>query len=118
MLSGKILPVSIIVGLLLVSCVRQESAPAPASESTLTPSVIVADELFARKCATCHGGRRQGMYDLGGSLIPQSLAERSDSVLKQTISGGIPYTAMPSFKNTLSPEEIDALVQFIKYTSP
>lgn len=58
------------------------------------------------------------MYGLGGSLTPQSLAERSDSVLKQTISGGIPYTAMPSFKNTLSPEELDALVQFIKYTSP
>ena len=118
MLSWKILPVITIVGLLLVSCVRQESTPAPAPEPTLTPSVVVAEELYARNCATCHGGSRQGMYDLGGSLTPQSLAERSDSVLKQTISGGIPYTAMPSFKNTLSPEEIDALVQFIKYTSP
>ena len=118
MLSGKILPVIIIVGLLLVSCVRQESTPAPAPEPTLTPSVVVPEELYAHNCATCHGGSRQGMYDLGGSLTPQSLAARSDAMINQTISEGIPYTAMPSFKNTLSPEELDALVQFIKYISP
>jgi mono/diheme cytochrome c family protein len=69
-------------------------------------------------CVPCHGESRHGVYGSGGALTPESLAGRSDVAIKETISQGIPYTAMPAFKPALSPEEIDALLQLIKYTSP
>ena len=118
MLYWKSLPVIIIVGLLLMSCGEQESAPTRTPVPTSTPPVVVAEELYAGKCALCHGEKRYGIFSSGGALTLQSLAARSDTVVKETILEGIPYTAMPPFKNTLNPEEIDAIIQFIKYTSP
>ncbi len=110
--------------MLLASCRGPEvnpipvPTPRPATPPSSTPLAIDASKLYATNCAPCHGDNRHGIYDLGGTLIPESLAARSDTAIQQTISEGIPYTAMPAFKDTLSPEEIDALVQFIKYTSP
>jgi mono/diheme cytochrome c family protein len=58
------------------------------------------------------------MPSLGPALTPDSLATLSDTEIKDTISNGRVDTVMPPWKDTLSSEEIDALVQFIKYTSP
>ena len=104
----------VVVGLLLSSCGGPESAPT----STPTTPAIDADKLYATNCVACHGANRQGMPNLGPALIPESMAELSDTEIKETILNGKLNTAMPPWKDTLSSEEIDALVQFIKYTSP
>ncbi len=102
----------IMVGLVLTSCGGPESAP------TSTPSAIDAGALYETNCVACHGANRQGIPNLGPALTPDSLAALSDTEIKDTISNGRPNTAMPPWKDTLSSEEIDALVQFIKNTSP
>ncbi len=107
---------SVLAGLLLLSCGGPEPAPTPTP--TPTPSAIAANELYVTNCAACHRANRQGVSGLGPALTPQSLAERSDPTIRETISEGRPGTNMPPWKGTLSAEEIDALIQFIKYTAP
>ncbi len=104
----------IIAGLILASCGGPESTPT----STPTTPAIDAGALYETKCVACHGANRQGMPNLGPPLTPESLAALSDTEIKNTISNGRVNTAMLPWKDTLSSEEIDALVQFIKNTSP
>ncbi len=104
----------VVLGLLLASCGGPESAPT----STPTTPAIDAGELYETNCVVCHGINRQGMPNLGPALTPESLAVLSDTEIKDTILNGRLNTAMPPWKDTISSEEIDALVQFIKNTSP
>ena len=107
--SRMILSVIIIVGLLVASC---GGGAAP------TPSAIDAGALYETNCVPCHGANRQGIAQLGLALTPESLAALSDTEVKDAILNGRTNTAMAPFKSTLSSDEIDALTQFIKYTSP
>ncbi len=97
-----------------------DGAPAtmPMPPVVTTPAAVSAKELFGTKCAACHGANRQGIPGLASALTPESLAALSDSEIKDTILDGRSGTVMPAFKGTLSPEEIDALIQLIKHTSP
>ena len=92
--------------------------PTPAPPPPPTAPTVNADELYAGKCAGCHGVKRQGISGLGLPLTPASLAALSDTEIKDAILNGRSDTAMLAFKGALSPEEIDALLQLIKYTSP
>ncbi len=89
--------------------------PAPAPTPSPTPAT---DELYAISCAGCHGATRQGVSGLGPALTPESLTALSDAKVRETILNGRSGTIMAAFEGTLSPEEIDALLQLIKYTSP
>ncbi len=94
------------------------SPPTPAPTPQTTPSAIAASELYAISCAGCHGANRQGVSELGDALIPEHLADDSDAEVRDIILNGIPGTPMPGFEGRLSSEEIDALLQLIKYTLP
>ena len=111
------------IGLLLVSCGRLAPPPAapaavPAPSLPQAASLTDVSALYATRCALCHGEKRQGRYSSGGALTPERLGGKSDDVIRKTISEGIPFTAMPAFERTLSPEDIEALFRFIKYTPP
>ena len=92
--------------------------PIPTLPVETTPKAVSASELYGTKCAACHGANRQGVPGFAPALTPESLAGRSDAEIRGAISDGRSGTAMPAFKGTLSPEEIDALLQLIKYTLP
>ena len=117
MVSQIIIAIIIIGGLLLASC-GGEVTPPPASTPTTTPSVIGAGALYETNCAVCHGANRQGVAELGPALTPESLAALSDTEIKEVILNGKPNTSMTPWKAILSPQETDALLQFIKSTSP
>ncbi len=114
MRNWKILAVIMGGALLLASCGGQEAEPAPAPP----PSAIAAGELYTTNCVPCHGADRQGMPGLGKPLTPESLEPLSNVAVKDIILNGKSATAMVAWKDRLSLEEIDSLVQFIKYTSP
>ncbi|MBI4282984.1 MAG: c-type cytochrome [Chloroflexi bacterium] len=82
------------------------------------PAAVSAKDLFGTKCAACHGANREGIPGFAPALTQDSLAKLSDSETKDVISNGRPGTAMPAFKGALSPEELDALLQLIKRSSP
>ncbi len=60
----------------------------------------------------------EGVSGLGPALTLGSLAALSDIDIKDAILNGRPGTSMTGFKDRLGPEEINALLQLIKYTSP
>lgn len=93
-------------------------ATMPTSPVEITPAAVSAKELFGTRCAACHGANRQGIPGLAPALTPESLAALSDTEIRDVILNGRPGTTMPPFKATFSPEEIDALLQLIKYASP
>ena len=87
--------------------------------------------LYRKHCAECHGVTGDGAGPTAALLNPyprdfrlgkfkfKSTPQRrppTDGDLRQVLEHGIPGTAMPSFKK-LSSEEIDALVDYVKYLS-
>src|SRR6266481_7176919 len=92
--------------LFVVSIVRADPGPDTAA-STAT---------FRSKCAMCHG-QDGGGSEVGKSMnVPDlrlpALQKLPDAELAQVISNG--KGGMPSFKNSLSPDEIHALVTHIR----
>lgn len=97
-----------------------DSAPTtiPTPPVETTPTVVSAGELFGKRCAACHGANQQGIPGFAPALTPESLTALSDAEIRDMILDGRSGTAMPAFKGTLSPEEIDVLIQLIKHSSP
>jgi mono/diheme cytochrome c family protein len=90
------------------------------------PATAVADDkppetqaLFETKCAVCHGkdGKpvpmfaKIGVRDLSDAGWQKA---RSDAQLKQVISAGSKGTVMRAFSEELKPEEIAALVGYVR----
>jgi len=78
------------------------------------------EQLFQNYCVSCHGENLDGrgpvskMLDpLPRDFRPQFVATYEDR-FKTSILEGVKGTAMPPWKNILSDEEIDALIQYIK----
>lgn len=93
------------------------ASPATPAAGT-TPAAVSGKDLFAARCAACHGVNRQGTPGLAPALNPASLTALSDTVIRNTILDGRSGTAMPAFKASLSPEQVDALLEFIKSAAP
>jgi len=72
--------------------------------------------LFKSKCAMCHGPDGAANTTMGKNLGIKSykspdVQKQSDADLKNTIVNG--KAKMPSYK-TLTPEQVDALVKYIR----
>lgn len=117
-----ILAALLIAGLFLISCDKAEPPPNPAPSappaSVPTPSAIDAAKSYATNCAVCHGPKREGASGLGPAVTPESLTKLSDAEVRSVILKGRPNTSMTGFEGRLGSEEIDALVQLIKRTTP
>lgn len=75
---------------------------------------VDAQALFdANGCAECHGANREGLF--APPLLPDTLTA-DPSFYATTITNG--RGRMPSFANALSPEEINALVEWLMTVSP
>ena len=81
-------------------------------------------QLFDTYCTACHGEGLDGRGDVAAMLdpLPRDFTKHQfvasyDSRFKDSIRDGVKGTAMPTWKNILSDEEIDTLVAFIKEQS-
>jgi mono/diheme cytochrome c family protein len=88
--------------------------------------------LFREHCVHCHGVSGDGMGPTASFLKPYPRDYRqgkfkfksteraempTDDDLRRVIRHGIPGTAMPAFEVALSQQEVDALVEYVKYLS-
>jgi len=99
---------TVIAGLALFPISTARAKPAQDSAATTTT--------FKTKCALCHGPDGSGS-EVGKSMnVPdfrsQAVQNVSDAELAQVISDG--KSGMPSFKNSLTADQIHALVKHIR----
>lgn len=80
---------------------------APPEESEVKPVV----KLYQDSCGGCHGTNRQG--GTGPALIPQRIGTVGQEFLKEIIENGRPGTAMPPWKDILTAQQIDDLIEYI-----
>ncbi len=79
----------------------------------LTSGALASSEaLYNEHCAACHGDDRLG--GTGPALIPETLKRMRGPKLAKVIAEGRAATQMPAFSETLQPEEIVALAEFVK----
>jgi cytochrome c551 len=93
----------------------------PAAKATATPDEFaVARANYAKHCSACHGDEGKGglvKVEKTRLKVP-SLREGhatehpDEKLVKQITNGG---DGMPKFKDKLSPEEINAMVRFVRH---
>ena len=75
--------------------------------------------VFGTYCVNCHGQSGKGDGPIGQSLVPPAanltlLGKKSDHEILDTIRKGKPGTAMPSWKNDLSAQDILDVLAYIR----
>ena len=99
----------------LLEVVQPKGGQAPAvgvlPEAKRLEYLALGKKEFAERCASCHGPAAKG--GIGPDLTRKDFKYgKSATAVAQTITEGRPG-GMPSFKNDLSPEKVEALVQFL-----
>ncbi len=85
---------------------------------TSAADIDLGQKTFAAKCASCPGPDGKGNAKMAAMMkmtipdLSQSAANMTDSDLTKLISEG--KKPMPTFGKTLSKEEIDAVVHYVK----
>jgi mono/diheme cytochrome c family protein len=96
------------------------ATPLPEKTPTVAPPVVAGDaakgaELYAARCAACHGSEGQGGPVAKEPLnSPEYLATHSDEEIRQTVISGIPGTAMPAYGDILTLDDIKDILAFFR----
>ena len=83
-------------------------------------SADTGDVAYRKKCSACHGAAGKGDTAMGLKLKAKDLsdpalqAELSDTQIEKFLTDGIPEKKMPAQKDKLTPEEIKAVVQYVR----
>jgi mono/diheme cytochrome c family protein len=86
---------------------------AAASAQTATSDAgLLANPVFQKSCAKCHGKTAEGRHFGGPSLISTKVGAASSDDLLNIITNGKGH--MPKYEGKLTPEEIKTLVEQIK----
>ena len=122
---GSVLMI-IVCALVMCACSRQpttntETKGSPASTATVTPDAFASVRgIYAKDCQNCHGVDGQGgpvKLEDGKTLrVPSfraghALRHPDSDFRRQIMEGG---DGMPTFKATLSPQQIDELIRMIR----
>jgi len=87
-------------------------------------NLIAGIQLFAQHCAICHGTARgdasatpvaRGEYPKPPQLATDGVEDDPDGVTFWKIAHGIRWTGMPSWKDTLSDQQIWTIALFLKH---
>lgn len=101
---------------LLIQWLHELSGVKKPIEMSLKPvagNAVQGNVLYGKHCASCHGVKGEGIRApaLGNAML---LATASDAFLRYTITHGRDSTPMPSFKDSLTKAEIDAITAYLR----
>ncbi|MGH1337637.1 MAG: c-type cytochrome [Aureispira sp.] len=115
----KIVVLLALLTIFLIACDPSTSTP-PTPPTTSTPSTVATEEgkenkengpsgalLYRERCVTCHGANGR-MGNNGAKLLPESPLNVAQRIEVVTYGRNI----MPAFEDMMTPEEIEAVVQF------
>jgi mono/diheme cytochrome c family protein len=80
-------------------------------EASNATAAVDVDALFKQHCAQCHNPDRLGA--MGPALLPQNLKRLKKKAAVKVITDGRVATQMPPFRDKLSAEEVQALVDYV-----
>jgi mono/diheme cytochrome c family protein len=101
--------------------------------AALPASTPLGQRIYAQRCAVCHGPDGRGNGPAAPSLIPRPRdftrgqfkykstpagAPPSDADLVAVVANGLHASAMPYWRDLLSPDDIRAVVAYLKTMSP
>ncbi len=103
--------------LLIIVLLAVFAGPASATKSPSASGTAAAKSTFKLQCSSCHGQNGAADTSIGKSLNAADLRspevqKQSDAQLAQVISQG--KNNMPSFSDSLTPDQIRALVAYIR----
>jgi DNA-binding beta-propeller fold protein YncE len=75
------------------------------------PIIVLAQDLYQKNCAACHGAGRLG--GMGPALLPENLARLKKPEAARMIRDSRPGVQMPAFKNLLGEKEVEQLVELV-----
>lgn len=81
-------------------------------------------DLFAKRCAGCHGGDGAGHTKLATKVkVPdftsaKEQGDTTDKEIKDAITDGVKDSKMPAWKERLTAEEIAALSKYVRTLGP
>ena len=98
---------------------KEEASPVVQSSESGSGHAEKGKHVFGIYCENCHGVSGKGDGPIGPSLVPPAanltlLGKKSDEDILSTIRKGRPGTAMPSWKNDLSAQEILDVLAYIR----
>jgi mono/diheme cytochrome c family protein len=85
------------------------------SQTPPTDAGLLANPVYVKSCAKCHGKTAEGRHFGGPALISAKTAASSTEDLHNLIANGKGH--MPKFADKLTAEEIDTLVRQIQALS-
>lgn len=98
----------------------QSGSTGSGSVASAATSVKRGEQLYMANCAECHGSDAHGDGPLAKQLNPPPVdlivhtPQHSDQQLLDFITNGIPTTAMPAFGNTLSAQDREAILNYLR----
>ncbi len=85
----------------------------PVKDKPVKGDPTLGAPVYKAHCATCHGKKGEG--GTGTALAnPVFLATASDAFIHHTVTHGRSGTPMPGFEGTLTPDEINHVVSFLR----
>jgi len=85
---------------------------AASAQTPPTDSGLLANSVYLKNCAKCHGKTAEGRHFGGPGLISAKTAAASVEDIRNVIANGKGH--MPKFAGKLTSEEIDTLVKQIQ----
>ena len=79
--------------------------------STATSRIVDGEALFKGNCVVCHGEKRMVPLPEKPSQAPTLSAK---NVNKTVIENGKPEKGMPAWSRVLTPDEITAIIEYLK----
>jgi len=109
-----------VIALALAATLAQVQAPAPAPVAPQAAAQDVAQDTFEKRCIFCHGQDGKGLTKKGKEYKAPDFTsakwnkETTDDEIRDAIANGVPKTKMPGFKAKLTPEQMEALAQYVR----
>jgi len=102
------LALTVVIAAFVTACVAS-NVPEVSSDD---PQLVTGRGVYAEQCARCHGA--DGGGGIGKKLSDGSYAESypDSGSMAELITDG--KEQMPSFAKTLTPEEIDAVIRYVR----
>jgi cytochrome c6 len=79
-----------------------------------------AQEIFQQRCKLCHGEDGKGQTKKGRLVKapnftgPRWQKHTTDDEIREAITNGVPKTKMKGFKDKLTPDQIEALANYVR----